>query len=112
MSIPDWWILTLLTLGAFRLWRLLSVDTIFEKPRRWVVRLGPDWREEGDPVPDTYREYLAVWLMCPWCSGMWIAFAVWGAWQLWPHWTEVAMVPLAISTLVGLTRHNLDPPEE
>lgn len=112
MNVPDWWVFLLLALGAYRIWRLLADDTILEKPRRWLVRLGPDWRDDGDKVPDNYREYLALFIMCPWCLGFWVSIAVWGAWQIWPHGTEVAMVPLAISTIVGVTRGKLDPPED
>ena len=102
----------MLALGSFRIWRLLSVDTILEWPRRKLVRLGPDWREQGDPIPENYREYLAVFLECPWCLGFWIALVTWVFWQVWPHGTEVAMVPFALSAALALVRGNLDPPEE
>lgn len=112
MDVPSWWPFLLLAFGTFRIWRLLADDKILEKPRRWLVRLGPDWREEGDPVPENYREYLAVFLMCPWCLGFWLSLAIWGAWQVWPHITEVAMVPFALNAAMALVRGNLDEPEE
>jgi len=47
----------LLSLAAYRLWRLAGADVITERLRR---RLG-----------DTAREFVE----CPWCSGTWIALA-------------------------------------
>lgn len=111
MTIPDWWGFVLLSLGAYRIWRLLAEDTILERPRRWLVRLGPNWRSEGDPVPDNYREYIALFLMCPFCLGAWVSLTVWGSWQFWPQTTTAVLVPFAISAVVGFTRVNLDPPD-
>ena len=101
MSIPDWWEFVLLTLAAFRVWRLISEDTILERPRRYVTGLPQRWKE-GDALPKGYREYLAIFIECPWCAGFWISVAWWGAWQIWPHGAVVAAVPFAISALVPL----------
>jgi Protein of unknown function (DUF1360) len=111
VDIPDWYALILLGLGGFRIWRLLADDDILERPRRWIVRLPKNWRE-GDELPSNYREYLALFINCPWCLGSWIVLVIWIFWQVWPHGTEVTMVPFALSALVGLVRGNLDPPEE
>lgn len=77
----------LLGLVSHRLWRLLARDEITSALR---------------PADDTL---VGQWLLCPWCSGTWIAAAVVGG--LWltvadvPAW-EAVVVWLAASTVVGL----------
>lgn len=107
MSVPSPWIALLLLAASFRIWRILADDDIFERPRRWVVRLPRDW-EEGQMLPEGYRIGLAAFITCPWCLGFWVTIAVWLAWQASPHWTEVLSVPLALSAGVGIIRKNLD----
>ena len=111
MTVPDWWTFVLLSLAAYRLWRLLAVDVILDQPRRWVVGLGYRWAD-GDPIPKKYREHWSLFLECPWCLGFWVALAWWGLWQIWEHGVLVVSVPLALSAVIGLVRENLDPPEE
>lgn len=101
MSVPNWYEILLLAAAAFRVWRLISEDSILDKPRRYVTRLGNKWQKEGDPLPKEYRFGLAGFIDCPWCSGAWIGLAWWGAWQEWPHGTLVAAAPFAISALIG-----------
>lgn len=108
MTIPDWYELLLLALASFRIWRLVGEDDLFDRPRRWLVRLGPDWKSEGDSVPDGYRIRLAEFITCPWCLGFWITLAVWAMYQIWEFGTLVVAVPLAISALVGFMRSRLD----
>jgi hypothetical protein len=110
VSIPGWWEFTLLGLAAFRTWRLVAEDDITETPRRWFLRLPRTWKE-GQAVPKRYREKWALFLVCPWCAGFWISLAWWGVWQAWEHGTLVVATPFAISSVVGLVRGNLDPPE-
>ena len=101
MSIPNWYGLVLLSLAAFRTWRLVSEDTIFERPRRYVTGLPQKWKA-GDSLPKGYREYLAIFIECPWCAGFWISLLWWGAFQLWEHGALVVAVPFAISAAVAL----------
>ena len=101
MKTPDWWTLLLLGLAAYRLFRLISEDTIMDIPRAWLVALPFNWKP-GQRIPGGYRQRLAEFLVCPWCLGFWISLALWGAWQLWPHGTLVVSGLLALSTLVGL----------
>jgi hypothetical protein len=100
MNVPDWWTLVLLGLAAYRIFRLIGVDTVLDVPRAWLVGLA-GW-QEGRPTPAGYRQGLAEFLVCPWCLGFWTAFAWWGSWQLWPHGSLVVAAPFAISALVGL----------
>lgn len=112
MSVPDWYETLLLSLAAFRLWRLISEDDILDRPRRRLLRLGDEWQEDGDPVPDDYRSGLASFLTCPWCSGAWLAGAWWLAWLAFDEWATGLAVPLAMSATVGIVRGRLDPPDE
>lgn len=103
MEIPGWWEFVLMTLGAFRVWRLLGVDTVLDLPRRWVTGLGRDWTPD-DPVPPSYRWHLAEWVGCPWCLGFWVALAWWGAWLAYPDWAVGLAVPWALSAAVGIVK--------
>lgn len=105
MNVPDWYAVVLLALAAYRTFRLIGEDTILDRPRAWLVRLD-GWDGAG-PLPDDYREGLAVWLQCPWCAGFWHAILWFGAWQIWPHGTLVAAGVFAISTVVGALGHLL-----
>lgn len=104
MKIPDWWAALLLGLAAWRTFQLLVHDDILDWPRRRLLRLG-EWKQDGDPVPPTYRSWLGEWMKCPYCFGFWVALAWWGAWQITGHWTLVFAVPFALSTgVIALAR--------
>lgn len=100
MNGTSWWTYFLLTMAAYRIYRLIAMDTLLDIPRAWLVGLS-GWKE-GTPPPPGYRQRLAEFLVCPWCLGFWVALGWWGAWQLWPHAILIASVPLALSTGVGL----------
>lgn len=85
--IPNWWQFLLLALAAYRVWRLIAFDEVTAHARS---------RLAGHPTLETFTR-------CPWCFGFWITLALWAAWWVWPHPILVALAPLAISTLVGLT---------
>lgn len=93
-AIPNWYALVLLSLAAYRIWRLLAHDQILDRLRHRVVRA------------DTERE---EFLQCPYCAGFWVALAWWLAWVAWPDWTLVVAVPFAISAMVALIAVNLNP---
>lgn len=101
-----WLTLALLSLAAFRVYRLIADDTILDRPRAWLLRIPRDWAA-GRPVPRAYRPHLADFITCPWCLGFWVAVAWWGCWKLWPHATVLVAVPFAISTVVGAIAHAL-----
>jgi len=98
MSIPNWFEFALLSLAAYRVFRLLSEDTVLDRPREYVVGLS-GWTE-GRPTPPGYRVRLAEFLLCSSCFGFWISVAWWLSYQLWEYGTVVAAVPFAISTVV------------
>lgn len=99
MSIPNWYELALLGLAAWRTFQLLAFDSILDKPRRYVTRLPQEWKD-GDEIPKSYREYITLFIECPYCAGFWVALAWWGAWQIWPHGTLVVATVFALSALV------------
>jgi hypothetical protein len=116
--IPWWWFV-LLSLATYRIYRLLAEDTILDRPRRWLLRLGPDWEEEGDEVPPNYRAEWAVFLTCPYCAGFWISGVALTLYSLIIDWNGVfafLVIWFAISAVVAFLakvdeKLNEDPPE-
>lgn len=100
MKHPDWFAFVMLAAAAFRTWKLVADDSILDRPRAWLLRLG-DW-EPGDPTPSGYRSRLADFITCPWCAGFWIVVAWWLAWWAWPAAAVWFAVPWAMSAVVGL----------
>lgn len=84
----------LMSLAAYRLWRLVAVDKL--PPIMWA-------RERFEAAVD--RRFNAVWadgVTCPWCSGAWVSALVVGAvWCVRPL-TLPALWFAAVSTTVGL----------
>jgi hypothetical protein len=98
MTVPDWYQLLLLSLAAYRTFRLLSEDTILDGVRVRLVGLK-GWRE-GTPTPPGYRLRVAEFVTCAFCLGAWVSLGWWLAFQMWPHGTVVAAVPFAVSAAV------------
>lgn len=92
-DIPSWWEAVLLAGAAFRIWRLLGVDSILDPWRDRVVK--------ADKARE-YRQTLDEFLHCPWCLGFWSCWAWWCAWLVFPHGAVFVAVPFALSTAVGL----------
>lgn len=99
----------ILTLGTFRIWRIIAADTlpILVKWRVWLLGaeeiVNTSW--EGETV--YAHPLLAEWLECPYCSGAWLSVAVYLLWLWTPDVLYVA-TPLAISAVVGIVRTSLD----
>lgn len=106
-AVPSWLAFVLLALAAFRVYRLLGRDTILDRPRKRLVGLPANW-QEGDEIPDGYRDGLAMFISCGWCAGFWIALAWWLGWLVSPHWATVAAVPWALAAVVALLEKNAD----
>ena len=94
-DVPSWLGLVLLSLAAFRVWRLLGEDTILARPRAAFKRRAGD--------------YWDAFLLCPWCAGFWVSVLWWLGWVWSHHWSLVAATPFAISAVVGLIAANIDP---
>lgn len=115
-------LLIFLALFAYRLTRLVTLDSLFDKQReRWLDRFPPDgerakvhvdwskWDER--PAGSAFmlpREkpakvsHLGALIQCPWCCGFWLSCAVVGV-----TWLVLGSLPLpalwfgAVSCLVG-----------
>jgi Protein of unknown function (DUF1360) len=109
-QVPTWWELLLASLAVYRLWRLLAEDEILERPRRRVLRYV-GW-EEGQALPEGYRASWGDLLRCPWCLGLHLSILAWIFWLFAPSLALIIATPFAVSTLIGLIRTNLDPPED
>lgn len=112
LTVPNWWEALLVTLAAYRSWHLIVDDSILDRPRRWLLRLG-DWQEEDGVVnlPVGYRTRVAEFFNCVWCFGFWNGVAWWVLWLLWPTFALFLAFPFAASTVVSLVKINLDPEE-
>lgn len=117
---PEWYGLILLSLAAFRCYRIVAADTITARWREWltgyddagrkVTAMTPPWRRRshGRARERTPHLGLRTFLGCRWCAGWWIGCAWWGAWLLWPDATLTATIPFAISAIAALVSKNLD----
>jgi hypothetical protein len=106
--IPDPWEFVLLSLAAYRTWRLLAEDTLLDRPRSWLLGT-PGWKPvASETPPDGYRAELAYWISCPFCAGFWWATAWWAAWIFGGDWALLAATPWAVSAVVALVAKNLD----
>lgn len=96
----------LLALASWRVFRLLAEDTILDRPRRYILRLG-DWQEEDGEqnLPDDYRFEWGVFLTCPYCAGFWISgisLALYSIIVEWHGLFAFLVVWFALSAIVAL----------
>lgn len=94
-DVPDWWAFVLLFLAAYRTWRLLALDAVFDRWRRPILRRVPEKLHEG--------------VECPFCFGFWVGAAWWLFWVASHRWALVAATPFALSAAIGVWTANLDP---
>ncbi len=105
MSAPNWYETILLALAAWRIFHLVAFDDILDRPRRYVTRLSPSWKQEGDATGESYRAGLANVITCPYCFGLHVTIVVWVAWLIFPTETLFISVPLALNAgLIGAQR--------
>ncbi len=105
--IPSPWVAVILTLGTFRLLRLLAWD---EFPPIVRVRdriLGAHEQVTNDD-PGCYHPLLADLWTCPFCLGFWLSLAVYLLWLWQPTRTLYCAAPFALSGAVGLIAKNWD----
>lgn len=95
-AVPDWYVLILLALATYRVWRLLAEDAILDPVRRPVLRRFPS-------------EKLVEFVECPFCAGWWIGIVWWLCWTAWPEWTTIVAVPFALNAVAALVAARLDP---
>lgn len=92
--IPSPWEAALLSLAAFRIWKLIADDTILDVPREAILSRV---HRKGE-----------LFITCPWCAGFWISLVFYGAWWAWGDSTLVVATPFAISAAVGLVATSHD----
>ena len=96
----------LLAVAAWRVWHLLAEDTLLDRPRRYITRLG-DWQQEGDPVPDNHRFGLREFIECPYCLGFHVSLVIYLFWA-WQHETIYVCIPFALNAAVVAMNHWLN----
>ena len=81
-------LLIMSTLAAYRATRLITTDTILDRPRRWAE----------NHLPDKAFELVT----CPWCIGSWIAFATVAVTWRYVSMPLVGLMFPAVAASVGL----------
>lgn len=128
MRVPDWWAFLLLTLGTFRIVRIIGWDDISTGLRSrllmpdreyWMwAKMTDDlesrgidpWAHKPDPdLPSRRRFYVAKLIHCPWCAGFWWSIVAYSAWLVSGRVTLYIATPLALSSVIGLIAKNGDP---
>jgi hypothetical protein len=88
--------LLLLTLGVFRLSRLITTDIIAEPLRNFIWKRFP---------PSTQLGYLFT---CNWCMSIWFSSLITVCYTIVPTATLFCCTILALSALTGLISNKLD----
>lgn len=101
---PEWWLVALASLAAYRVTRLVTSDKITEPffdrirfglERRWYAKHGP----EGSDTH--FNSKLAYLLSCPWCLGFWVCGVFTVVLSLAYGLDYPILTWLAMSTVVG-----------
>lgn len=74
-------------LAAARLWKLVAVDFITERPREAVLSRSPSW--------------VRTMTECPWCLGTHLAVILWIVWAL-VDASHVVIAALAVAHVTGM----------
>lgn len=114
------WPLLIIALAIYSITRLITVDSIADRPRDWLharfpyegqnIKIGTAWpgRDRctfivtGDHRYVTEGSWLGELVKCPWCMGFWVALAVFGAFCFWPVATTFVLVPMALRVIPGM----------
>lgn len=88
--------LVLMLLSVARVTRLITTDTLLEKPRNavitWLHMGGVQVIRTSGP-----RVMLAYLIVCDWCASMYVGAAGAGAWWAWGETMPFMVVCLALS---------------
>jgi hypothetical protein len=101
---PEWWLVALASLAAYRVTRLVTSDKITEpifERIRW--RLEARWHEKHDErgSQTEWNSKLAFMLSCPWCLGFWVCGVFTVVLSLAYGLNYPILTWLAMSTVVG-----------
>ncbi len=83
----------LIAWASYRVWALIALDEITRKIRLRVF-------DETRRFP-TFRKWLKLWWMCPWCAGSWITFGITAATNLFVRDGVPAPVLVALAAAAG-----------
>lgn len=103
--IPSAWQLALLSLGVYRVWRIIGLDDMpgLVAMRNWLAGAS-----ELAGVWSFRRRWVADLLQCPWCSGWWLSLSAAAVWFVDARAALLIAVPFALATLVGALGHFLN----
>jgi len=88
--LPFWYIYLAVALASYRVTRLVTRDSILDKPRMWVTeRLKPGG-------------YLDELFHCSWCIGFWVSLVAVILVRHWPVGVAIIASPFAFSAVIGL----------
>lgn len=83
----------LIAFASYRVWALIALDEITRKIRLRVFDETRRW--------PTFRKWLKLWWMCPWCAGTWITVGITLATDLLVSGGVPAPVLVAVAAAVG-----------
>lgn len=106
-------------LAAYRLTRLVTADTLTEKPRKLIVlgaydRAGRPLPDQAEDAPtavdlvelDDHPPKLAELVTCRWCAGVWVSAGVVAVGTFlpgaWAHVSRALALSAAAALLAGL----------
>lgn len=89
--------LIILALAVFRITRLITTDTIFDRPRNWLFNKFP---------PE--RSAFGYLFTCNWCMSIWTASLLVIPYTIIPTATVIAALIPALSAVAALIAARLD----
>lgn len=93
----------LLSLASFRLTRLIVFDTITAFIRKPFFE---EVEEQNEiyivPKKSGIKGWIGKLLDCYWCTGMWMAIFLVVCYYLWPFWSHLVIVILAVAGLAAI----------
>ena len=100
-----------MALAAYRITRLIVIDSILDEARDWFFRKLDFKKLKGSNNAYVSRHFLlqklSYLLQCTWCTGVWVSF---GVYLLWDHGIQVPIYIAAIAGAQGMI-HALEPSE-
>ena len=98
----------LLSLASFRLTRLIVFDKITAFIRKPFFEETEEQNENGTwetyivPKQSGIKGWIGKLLNCYWCTGMWMATLLVACSYLWPFWSHLVIVILAVAGLAAI----------
>lgn len=101
---PEWWLVALASLAAYRVTRLVTLDKIAEPVTeriRWFFERRWEAKHPEAAPNDEWNSKLAFLLSCPWCLGFWVSGVVTVILSVAYGLDYPVITWLAMSTIVG-----------